>query len=170
MSRMGCELSRRPGNPSIMGAILARQTNGKNIAVVQLGSTLPSTTPPTRIAEECAMLDCISGGRLVGRFPTGLPSDAVSWNGVIPVEQRERYREALSARHQTVVGEEDFRVERQILSTGNGQSWLRPIQHRIRRSGFPVLAQNQHRAAGGSTLDLFCDTAARVRALFGGKS
>jgi alkanesulfonate monooxygenase SsuD/methylene tetrahydromethanopterin reductase-like flavin-dependent oxidoreductase (luciferase family) len=61
-------------NPSLMGAILARQTNGQNVAIIQLGSTLPSTTPPTRIAEEYAMLDCISGGRLVAGFPTGLPS------------------------------------------------------------------------------------------------
>ena len=38
-------------NPSIMGAVLAKATNGQNIAIVQLGSTLPSTTPPTRIAE-----------------------------------------------------------------------------------------------------------------------
>ena len=52
-------------NPSLMGAVMAKATNGQNIAIVQLGSTLPSTTPPTRIAEEYAMLDCISGGRLV---------------------------------------------------------------------------------------------------------
>jgi len=77
-------------NPSIMGAVLARQTNGQNVAIIQLGSTLPSTTPPTRIAEEYAMLDCISGGRLVAGFPTGLPADATISNAVIPVEQRER--------------------------------------------------------------------------------
>ena len=35
-------------NPSIMGAVLARETNGQNVAIIQLGSTLPSTTPPTR--------------------------------------------------------------------------------------------------------------------------
>ena len=75
-------------NPSIMGAVLARATNGQNIAIVQLGSTLPSTTPPTRIAEEYAMLDCISGGRLVAGFPTGLPSDVTLSNGVVPIEQR----------------------------------------------------------------------------------
>src|ERR1700736_5806588 len=56
-------------NPSIMGAVLAKQTNGQNIAIIQLGSTLPSTTPPTRIAEEYAMLDCISGGRAGGGLP-----------------------------------------------------------------------------------------------------
>ena len=58
-------------NPSLMGSVLARQTNGQNVAIIQIGSTLPSTTPPTRIAEEYAMLDCISGGRLVAGFPTG---------------------------------------------------------------------------------------------------
>src|ERR1700686_4981088 len=63
-------------NPSLMGAVLAKETNGQNIAIVQLGSTLPSTTPPTRIAEEYAMLDCISGGRLGAGFPTGLPAGA----------------------------------------------------------------------------------------------
>ena len=46
-------------NPSLMGAVLAKETNGQNVAIIQLGSTLPSTTPPTRIAEEYAMLDCI---------------------------------------------------------------------------------------------------------------
>ncbi len=55
-------------NPSLMGSVLAKLTNGQNVAIVQLGSTLPSTTPPTRIAEEYAMLDCISGGRLVAGF------------------------------------------------------------------------------------------------------
>jgi len=82
-------------NPSLMGSVLARGTQGQNIALIQLGSTLPSTTPPTRIAEEYGMLDCISGGRLIAGFPVGLPSDATMSNGVIPVEQRERYREAL---------------------------------------------------------------------------
>src|SRR5258705_1188768 len=81
-------------NPSIMGAVLARATNGQNVAIIQLGSTLPSTTPPTRIAEEYAMLDCISGGRLVARFPTGLPSHATISNGVIPPDQRERVSQA----------------------------------------------------------------------------
>ena len=40
------------GQLSIVGAVLARQTNGQHVAIIQLGSTLPSTTPPTRIAEE----------------------------------------------------------------------------------------------------------------------
>jgi alkanesulfonate monooxygenase SsuD/methylene tetrahydromethanopterin reductase-like flavin-dependent oxidoreductase (luciferase family) len=38
-------------NPSLMGATLAKLTNGLDVAIIQIGSTLPSTTPPTRIAE-----------------------------------------------------------------------------------------------------------------------
>ncbi|MGH7089756.1 MAG: LLM class flavin-dependent oxidoreductase, partial [Stellaceae bacterium] len=83
-------------NPSLMGSVLAKLTNGSDTAIIQIGSTLPSTSPPTRIAEEYAILDCISGGRLVAGFPTGLPTDATISNGVVPMDQRERFREALA--------------------------------------------------------------------------
>ena len=115
-------------NPSIMGAVLARQTNGQNVAIIQLGSTLPSTTPPTRIAEEYAMLDCISGGRLVAGFPTGLPTDATISNGVVPVEQRERYREALALVTKAWSAKEMFAWNGKHYQLGMVNLWPRPIQ------------------------------------------
>ena len=115
-------------NPSIMGAVLARQTNGQNIAIIQLGSTLPSTTPPTRIAEEYAMLDCISGGRLVAGFPTGLPADATISNGVIPVEQRERFREALALVIKAWSATDVFAWNSRHYQLGMVNLWPRPIQ------------------------------------------
>ncbi len=115
-------------NPSLMGAVLAKQTNGQNVAIIQLGSTLPSTTPPTRIAEEYAMLDCISGGRLVAGFPTGLPSDATISNGVIPIEQRERYREALALVLKAWSAKEVFAWNSKHYQLGMVNLWPRPIQ------------------------------------------
>jgi len=115
-------------NPSIMGGVLAKQTNGQNVAIIQLGSTLPSTTPPTRIAEEYAMLDCISGGRLVAGFPTGLPSDATISNAVIPVEQRERYREALALVTKAWSAKEVFAWNGRHYQLGMVNLWPRPIQ------------------------------------------
>ena len=115
-------------NPSLMGAVLAKETNGQNIAIVQLGSTLPSTTPPTRIAEEYAMLDCISGGRLVAGFPTGLPSDAVISNGVVPIEQRERFREALALVLKAWSAREIFAWNGKHYQLGMVNLWPRPIQ------------------------------------------
>jgi alkanesulfonate monooxygenase SsuD/methylene tetrahydromethanopterin reductase-like flavin-dependent oxidoreductase (luciferase family) len=115
-------------NPSLMGAVLARQTNGQNVAIVQIGSTLPSTTPPTRIAEEYAMLDCISGGRLVAGFPTGLPTDATLSNGVVPVEQRERFREALSLVVKAWSAREVFAWNGKHYQLPMVNLWPRPIQ------------------------------------------
>ena len=106
----------------------AEQTNGQNVAIIQLGSTLPSTTPPTRIAEEYAMLDCISGGRLVAGFPTGLPTDATISNGVVPVEQRERYREALALVIKAWSAKEIFAWNGKHYQLGMVNLWPRPIQ------------------------------------------
>ncbi|HTV38648.1 MAG TPA: LLM class flavin-dependent oxidoreductase [Xanthobacteraceae bacterium] len=115
-------------NPSLMGSVLARGTAGQNTAIIQLGSTLPSTTPPTRIAEEYAMLDCISGGRLVAGFPTGLPSDVTLSNGVVPIEQRERYREALALVTKAWSAREVFAWNGKYYQLGMVNLWPRPIQ------------------------------------------
>ncbi len=58
-------------NPDLMGSILARATNGTDVAVVQMGATLPTSNPPIRVAEEYSMIDCISGGRMVAGMPLG---------------------------------------------------------------------------------------------------
>src|SRR5277367_2103074 len=115
-------------NPSLMGSVLAKQTNGLNTAIVQLGSTLPSTSPPTRIAGEYAMLDRISGGRLVAGFPTGLPTDATISNGVVPLEQRERYREALDLVLKAWRAKEVFAWTRKHYQLPMVNLWPRPIQ------------------------------------------
>ena len=44
-------------SPNIMGSVLAKLTNGSNVAIVQMGATLPTSNPPIRVAEEYAMLD-----------------------------------------------------------------------------------------------------------------
>jgi alkanesulfonate monooxygenase SsuD/methylene tetrahydromethanopterin reductase-like flavin-dependent oxidoreductase (luciferase family) len=115
-------------NPSLMGAALAKLTQGQDVAIIQIGSTLPSTTPPTRIAEEYAMLDCISGGRLVAGFPTGLPTDATISNGVVPIEQRERYREALQLVEKAWSAKEVFAWNGKHYQLPMVSLWPRPIQ------------------------------------------
>jgi alkanesulfonate monooxygenase SsuD/methylene tetrahydromethanopterin reductase-like flavin-dependent oxidoreductase (luciferase family) len=115
-------------NPSLMGSVLARATDGEDVAIIQLGSTLPSTSPPTRIAEEYAMLDCISGGRLVAGFPTGLPSDVTISNGVVPVEQRERYREALALVLKAWQAKDIFAWNGKHYQLPMVNLWPRPIQ------------------------------------------
>jgi alkanesulfonate monooxygenase SsuD/methylene tetrahydromethanopterin reductase-like flavin-dependent oxidoreductase (luciferase family) len=115
-------------NPSLMGSVLARQTQGQDVAIIQIGSTLPSTSPPTRIAEEYAILDCISGGRLVAGFPTGLPTDAALSNGVVPLDQRERFREALQLVTKAWSAKEPFAWNGKHYQLPMVNLWPRPIQ------------------------------------------
>ena len=81
--------------PNPFGAILAKMTRDQgydDVALVQLGATLAATSPPIRIAEEYAVLDCISGGRLIAGVPLGLGCDANISYGITLMDQRERWR------------------------------------------------------------------------------
>src|SRR2546426_7111668 len=82
-------------SPNIMGAVLAKATNGSNVAIVQMGATLPTSNPPIRVAEEYAMLDCISGGRLVAGLPLGRPMVLYLAYRITPMGHREEYHGAL---------------------------------------------------------------------------
>ena len=60
-------------SPNLIASSLARRT--RDTAIIVMGNSLALYNPPTRVAEEMAMLDCISGGRLVAGFPVGTPMD-----------------------------------------------------------------------------------------------
>src|SRR5215471_2364540 len=79
-------------SPNLIASILARQTSRVKIAVI--GNALPLYNPPSRIAEEFAMIDCISGGRLISGFPVGTPMDTCYAYGQNPSLLRARYHEA----------------------------------------------------------------------------
>src|SRR6202789_391954 len=56
-------------SPNLMAAALTRRTS--RAALVVLGNLIALYNPPVRVAEEFAMLDVMSGGRLVAGFPVG---------------------------------------------------------------------------------------------------
>ncbi len=116
-----------PG-PNLMGAALARATNGTDVALVQMGATLPTTQPPIRIAEEYAMLDCISGGRLVAGMPLGSPMDANMVYGITPIEQRQRYYEAHDLILKAWQSREMFAWNGKYNQLGKVNLWPRPVQ------------------------------------------
>lgn len=115
-------------SPNLMGSVLARATDGLDCAIVQMGATLPATQPPIRIAEEYAMLDCISGGRLVAGMPLGTPMDINLCYGVTPIEQRERYREAHDLILKAWTSREVFAWNGKYTQLPMVNLWPRPIQ------------------------------------------
>ena len=84
-------------NPDIIESIMAYATEAENIpvAIYPVGRSLGKSREPLRAAEELAMIDCISGGRLVSGFPVGLAYDANINNGVPPAQTRQRFDENL---------------------------------------------------------------------------
>ena len=80
-------------SPNLMAAALARRTTG--VKLVLMGNSVALYNPPTRVAEEMAMLDVMSGGRLVAGFPVGTPMDTTYCYGQSPATLREKYREGV---------------------------------------------------------------------------
>jgi alkanesulfonate monooxygenase SsuD/methylene tetrahydromethanopterin reductase-like flavin-dependent oxidoreductase (luciferase family) len=79
-------------SPNLVASSLSRRTTDTTICV--MGNSLALYNPPTRVAEEFAMIDCISGGRLIAGFPVGTPMDDCFAYGQNPSQLRERYYEA----------------------------------------------------------------------------
>ena len=76
---------------NIFAAILAGMT--KKVKIVMLGNPLPLAENPIRLAEELAMIDMISKGRLVSGFVRGGGQEQLA-TGVNPAFNRERFEEA----------------------------------------------------------------------------
>jgi alkanesulfonate monooxygenase SsuD/methylene tetrahydromethanopterin reductase-like flavin-dependent oxidoreductase (luciferase family) len=74
----------------VEAAILARIT--KKVKIVLLGNPLP-VADPLRLAEELAMIDMVSGGRLVPGWVRGAGSEQIA-NNINPAFNRERFNEA----------------------------------------------------------------------------
>ena len=77
--------------PAVTAGALARRTRRAKIAV--LGRALPLLNNPLVVAEEYAMLDSITGGRLVAGFVRGIGAEYHS-SGTNPAESHERFHEA----------------------------------------------------------------------------
>ena len=76
--------------PGVMAGALARRTKGW-LAV--LGRALPLINNPLNVAEEYAMIDEITGGRLIAGFVRGIGVEYHS-SGVNPTESHDRFHEA----------------------------------------------------------------------------
>ena len=59
-------------SPNLLAAAAAQRT--KNLKLLIYGNLLP-LHEPLRLAEELAMLDCMSNGRLISGFARGIPRE-----------------------------------------------------------------------------------------------
>src|SRR5207248_5624638 len=113
-------------SPTLMAAALARRTSRAKLVV--LGNSVALYDPPTRVAEEMAMLDVISGGRLIAGFPVGTPMDTVYCYGENPATLREKYREGVELILRAWTADEIFSFNGKYTKLRYVNPWPRPLQ------------------------------------------
>jgi alkanesulfonate monooxygenase SsuD/methylene tetrahydromethanopterin reductase-like flavin-dependent oxidoreductase (luciferase family) len=111
-------------SPNLIAAALSQKTSRIKIGV--LGNILPLRYHPVRVAEEYAMVDCLSNGRLIAGFVRGIPPEYI-WYGVKPEESRGRFEEAydliMTAWTQSV-----WSYEGKFFQLKDCAIWPRPLQ------------------------------------------
>lgn len=111
--------------PGVIAGALARRTRRAKIAV--LGRALPLLNNPLSVAEEFAMIDNITGGRLIAGFVRGIGAEYHSWASN-PTYSQARFREAhdLIIRAWTQTGPFPFEGKHYRFEYVN--CWPRPFQ------------------------------------------
>ena len=113
-------------SPNLIASSLSRRTTDTAICV--MGNSLALYNPPTRVAEEFAMIDVISGGRLIAGFPVGSPMDTCYAYGQNPSMLRERYYEAHDLILRAWTEKETFSFAGRFNQQRYVNIWPRPIQ------------------------------------------
>jgi alkanesulfonate monooxygenase SsuD/methylene tetrahydromethanopterin reductase-like flavin-dependent oxidoreductase (luciferase family) len=110
-------------SPNLMAASAAQRT--KNLKLLIYGNLLP-VHQPLRLAEELAMIDCLSKGRLISGFARGIPREYQVHN--IPLsESRARFEEAYDIITRAWT-EEVFSYEGRFWSYQDVALWPRSVQ------------------------------------------
>src|SRR5713101_7283606 len=110
-------------SPNLLAAAAAQRTTKLKLLIY--GNLLP-LHEPLRLAEELAMLDCMSNGRLISGFARGIPRE-YQVHSVPLAESRARFEEAFDIITRAWT-EEVFSYEGAFWSYSDVALWPRPLQ------------------------------------------
>jgi alkanesulfonate monooxygenase SsuD/methylene tetrahydromethanopterin reductase-like flavin-dependent oxidoreductase (luciferase family) len=112
-------------SPNIMAAALARRTS--NASLMVLGNAIGIRDDPLRVAEEIAMLDHLSRGRIVSGFVRGIGWEYFA-HGVNPTRSRARFEEAHDLIIKAWTSSEPFQWISPNYEFRYVNVWPRPLQ------------------------------------------
>ena len=110
-------------SPNIMAAAASQRLRRMKILIY--GNLLP-IHEPLRLAEELAMLDCLTGGRLISGFARGIPREYKAYN-VSLADSRARFEEAWEI-IKRAWQDEVFSFEGKFWTYRDVAIWPRPVQ------------------------------------------
>ena len=112
-------------SPNLVAAQLAHRTDEIGLSI--FGNVLPIRGHPIRVAEELAMLDNLSEGRLRSGFVRGIPSEYAAY-GIDPNESRGRFGEAWDLIVRAWTEPEPFDFDGEYFAYDDVYIWPRPYQ------------------------------------------
>jgi alkanesulfonate monooxygenase SsuD/methylene tetrahydromethanopterin reductase-like flavin-dependent oxidoreductase (luciferase family) len=112
-------------SPNLIAAALSQRT--KRGKIVILGNLLPLHLNPLRMAEEYAMLDNMSGGRLIAGFAPGSGPETFNYD-VPSAPSREQFWEAVDLIHRAWTEDGPFAWEGRHYPLRYVNPWPRPTQ------------------------------------------
>src|SRR5262249_31187929 len=126
-------------SPNIVAAALTQRTRRIKIGI--LGNLPALHGHPVRLAEEIAMLDCMSDGRIVSGFVRGVPQEYLALS--LPLDEaRERLAEAWDLIIKAWTAREPFEWRGKDLSYDRVSMWARARSSSpTRRSSCPPTAK-----------------------------
>ncbi len=125
-------------SPNLMAAAAAQRT--RRVKLLIYGNLLP-LHEPLRLAEELAMLDCLSNGRLISGFARGIPREYQVHN--VPLaDSRARFEEAFEIVTRAWT-EEVFSYEGRFWSYKDVALWPRPVQQPRPEIWTPVVSSRE---------------------------
>jgi alkanesulfonate monooxygenase SsuD/methylene tetrahydromethanopterin reductase-like flavin-dependent oxidoreductase (luciferase family) len=110
-------------SPNLIASSLVAQTKTAKVAV--LGNAIGYRSDPLRVAEEIAMLDNMSGGRIISGFIRGIGAEYHS-RSVNPAESRGRFQEAHDLIVKAWTHEGPFSWEGEYFNYQTVNLWPRP--------------------------------------------
>ena len=111
-------------NPMVLAGALTQVVKRAKIAL--LGSDIPILNP-VRVAEEFAMLDAMTGGRVVAGMLRGTANEYVTYN-INPAESRARFAEALHLIKTAWTEKQPFGWQGRYYQYRTISIWPRPVQ------------------------------------------
>ena len=111
--------------PNLIASALIQRTKQVKIAIV--GRALPLVNNPINIAEEFAMLDTLSRGRIITGFVRGIGNEYHS-TGINPFHSHERFQEAHDLIVQAWTKPGPFSFEGEHFNVRYVNLWPRPYQ------------------------------------------
>ena len=111
-------------NPMVMAGALTQRVKRAKIAL--LGPNIPIQNP-VRVAEEFAMLDVLTGGRIVAGMMRGTSNEYATY-AINPAESRERFEEALELILRAWTEPQPFGWQGRYYEYRTISIWPKPVQ------------------------------------------